>query len=238
MSDLMQVWRDLVVANRICAREGLMDAYGHVSARRPENPRRYLLSRSRSPEVVTIDDIMEYEQDGRPVDQKGRAIYAERFIHGGVYEARPDVHCVIHNHAYEVIPFGVTGTPIKPLLHSAARIGGEVPTWDIADKFGDTNLLVVNMEQGRDLAKCLGNRPTALMRGHGCVVCGPSIRGTVLTAIYLMVNARLQTEAMRMGEIRYLSAGEIAARLREEQGDLGYHRAWEYLRSRAGCLDM
>jgi ribulose-5-phosphate 4-epimerase/fuculose-1-phosphate aldolase len=236
MNELLEYWRELVVANRILAREGVVDAYGHVSVRHPDDPQRYLMSRSRSPELVTLDDIMEFTLDGQPIDGRDRSVYAERFIHAGVYEARPDVKSVVHSHAYEVIPFGVTATPIRPLLHTASRIGAEVPTWDIRDRFGDTNLLVVNMGQARDLARSLGNRAAALMRGHGCVVCGSSVRQAVMTAIYLRINARLQMQAMRMGEVRYLSPGEIAAR--ENSGDVGFVRSWEYLRVRAGCTDL
>ncbi len=239
MSSLIEVVRDLVIANRILAREEVVDAFGHISVRHPDDPNRYLLSRARSPELVTFDDIMEFTLKGEPLDQRGREIFAERAIHGALYEARPDVISVVHNHSFEVIPFSVTGTPIRPLLHTASRLGAEIPLWDIADKFGDaTNLLVTTMEQGHDLANALGDRVAALMRGHGCVVVGPSIRAAVISAVYLQINARLQSDAMRMGKVRYLSAGEIDSFTSRRIGDFHGGRAWEWLVTRAGCTDL
>ena len=101
------VLRDLVIANRILAHEGVVDAYGHISVRHPERSDRFFLSGSRSPELVTLDDIIEYDLDCNPIDLRGRAQYTERPIHGGIYRKRPDVISVVHNHAYEVIPFTV-----------------------------------------------------------------------------------------------------------------------------------
>ena len=149
---------DLVIANRILANEGVVDAFGHVSIRNPENLDRYFQSRSRAPELVTADDLMEFNLAGDALDLQGRTPYSERMIHGAIYEARPEINAVIHNHAYEVIPFGVTGVPLRPIMHACGVIGSDIPTWDIRDKFGETNHLVVNMDQGRDLASCLGGR--------------------------------------------------------------------------------
>ena len=120
MSDYTTCLQDLVIANRILAHENVVDAYGHVSVRHPDNPQRFLLSRSRSPELVTLDDIMEFTLDGDAVDQQDRAIYSERFIHGAVYESREDVQAVVHNHSLAVIPFSITNTPIRPVVHVAA----------------------------------------------------------------------------------------------------------------------
>lgn len=233
MEDLDALIRKLVVANRILAAEGVVDAFGHISVRHPSHPGRYLLSRSRSPELVQVDDIMEFEMDGTAVDLRGRTPYLERFIHGSVFLARPDVVSVVHSHSYEIIPFGVSKTPLRPIFHSAGRIGSPVPVWDIRDKFGDTKMMVENMEHGRDLCSCLGNCAVALMRGHGCVVTAPSIEDAVLTAIYLRVNARLQMDAMRMGEVNYLSPGEVLINSQQKDRRVGNARAWEYLCSRA-----
>ena len=180
MSDVDGQLEDLVTANRILAREDVVDAYGHVSIRHPKNPDRYFLSRSRAPELVEAGDLMEYTLEGEPVDQRGRALYSERPIHGGVYEARPEVMAVVHNHSQPVVPFGVTGTPLRPVFHLAAFIGDDIPVWDIRDNFGDTNLLVTTIEQGRNLAAALGPRRVALMRGHGCVVTGRSLKEAVM----------------------------------------------------------
>ncbi len=239
MNELIDCLRHLVTANRILAREGVVDAFGHISVRTPGAPDRFILSRSRSPELVTLDDLLEFGLDGEPIEADGPTPYAERYIHAAIYEARPEIHSVVHNHAHDVIPFGVTGVKLRPMFHTAARMGAEIPVWDIADEFGDTNLLVVNMDQGRDLAKSLGDNRVVLMRGHGCAIAGDSIHSAVSGSIYTQVNARLQMQAMRMGEVRYLSPGEIEVHRTSTYGaTAGRDRAWEYLRRRAGCDDI
>ena len=233
MSDVAEVIKKLVLANRILAAEGVVDAFGHISVRHPGRADRYLLSCSRSPELVKAADIMEFEMDGTPVDAKGRSPYLERFIHGSVYLARPDVMSVMHNHSYEIIPFGVSKIPLRPIFHSAGRLGYRIPVWDVRHKFGDSDMLVTDMERGGDLVECLGKNVVALMRGHGCVVTGHTLETTVLTSIYLRVNARLQREAMQMGEVTYLSPGEIDRSSQSAKPAVGDSRAWEYLCSRA-----
>ena len=227
------VLRDLVIANRILAHEDVVDAYGHISVRHPERPDRFFLSGSRSPELVTPDDIIEYDLDCNPVDLRGRTQYTERPIHGAIYRKRPDVMSVVHNHAYEVIPFTVAqGVKLRPLLHTASGIGTEIPVWDIRDRFGDTNLLVTTMAQGDDLAETLGANRVALMRGHGAAVAAQSIQDTVHTSVFLKVNAQIQAEAMRMAaDVIYLSDGEVAAM---QKARTGHGRAWEYWARRAG----
>lgn len=236
MAELKIITETLVIANRILACEGVVDAYGHISARHPEDPDRYLLARSRSPELVEMSDILEFSLDGRAVLDNPPPVYAERAIHGAIYEARPDVMAVVHNHSYDVIPFSVTPVPLRPVFHVGGRIGAHIPVWDIRNKFGDTNLLVVNMEQGRDLAACLGENRVVLMRGHGCCVAGTSIQDATMTAIYVQVNARIQMDAMRLGEVIYLSPGEVAARPDPETdaARVGRDRVWEYLCRRSG----
>ncbi|HEX9463749.1 MAG TPA: class II aldolase/adducin family protein [Alphaproteobacteria bacterium] len=240
---LEQAIRDVVVANRILANEDVIDAYGHVSIRHPLNPERYLLAWSRSPEFVGPMDIVEYTLDGKPATDDRRPPYRERFIHGAIYEARPDIQSVVHAHAEDVLPFGITPVPLRPVIHSGSFIGANVPVWDIADQFGDqTNLLVSNMAQGRDLAKCLGGNAVALMRGHGFAAAGRSLIDVVRVSVYLPRNARVQMAAMKMGEVKYLAQGEIDAR----SAAGGYYmpntpetmRAWEYWARRAGCGDM
>jgi ribulose-5-phosphate 4-epimerase/fuculose-1-phosphate aldolase len=238
MSELDRVIADLVIANRILAREGVVDAFGHVSVRHPERPDRYIMSRSRAPELVTADDLMVFELDGTPVDPKGRQPYAERAIHSGLYEARSDVMSVVHNHSYDVIPFSVTRAQLRPMIHVAAPMGANVPVWDIRDKFGDGDMLVVTPEQGRDLAQAVGQGAVALMRGHGCVVVGATIKHAVMTAVYTQVNARLQIEAMRLGEPKFLTAGEIEAKTKRQSTPLAGDRAWDWWRARAGVGDL
>src|SRR2546425_12910949 len=166
MSDLDRIVRELVIANRILANENIVDAYGHVSHRHPSDPGRYLLARSVAPELVERGDIVEFTLDGLPTREEKRALYLERFIHGAIYEARPDVMAVVHAHAEAVLPVTGTKTPLRPVIHSGSFMGADVPVWDIADRFGDTNLLVTHMAHGRDLARCLGRNNVALVRGH------------------------------------------------------------------------
>ena len=227
------VIEDLVTANRILANEGIVDSFGHVSVRHPERKDRYLLSRARAPERIEPADIMEFTLDGDPIEAKGRRPYLERFIHGAIYEARPDVMSVVHNHSPSTIPFGITGQKMKPLLHMCASIGHSVPLWDSHDEFGDTALLVSDMKMGRDLTKLLGKGRTALMRGHGAVVAGFSMRHAVYVSIYLELNAKLQMQSMPMGKIKFLYKGEVDAVI-ARTGPYGINRAWENWCGRAG----
>jgi len=227
--------KQLVAANRILAKEQVVDAFGHISLRHPEHPHHYILSRSRAPELVELDDLMEFELDGEPIDKQGRTPYGERFIHGAVMEARPEINAVVHNHAYDVLPFGVTNTPIKPLIHTASVIGEHIPTWDIRDKFGDaTDMLVRNMEQGRDLTLALDGNTCILMRGHGAVIAGKTIKEAVVTSIYLMINARIQTVSLAMGNPVYLSPSEIKNMTDVQFSPLAMDRMWEAFCLRAG----
>src|SRR5438876_1285906 len=158
MIELDDALNELVIANRILANENVVDAYGHVSIRNPDKPERFFMAHMlATPEIVERTDILEFGLDGELVSDS-RTPSIERFIHGGIYEARPDVAAVVHAHAEDILPFGLTSaTLLKPVIHSGSFIGANVPIWDIADKFGDTNLLVANVEQGQDLAKCLGS---------------------------------------------------------------------------------
>jgi ribulose-5-phosphate 4-epimerase/fuculose-1-phosphate aldolase len=234
MTDLAEHKRRVAIANRILAREGVVDAYGHVSIRHPDRPDQYLLSCSRSPELVRPEDVMAFSLAGEPAGPETGRPYLERHIHGGVYEARPDVHAVVHNHAYDVIPFSLTGTEMRPATHVAAVIGESVTVWDIRDRFGDTDLLVRNMDHGRDLAAGLGDRAAILMRGHGATVAGETLEEAVTAAIYLMVNARIVREAAALGEVTYLSPGEVERCRLTQLGDVTLSRVWEYLVARAG----
>lgn len=227
--------RDLVIANRILANEGVVDAFGHVSIRSPDNSARYFMSRSRAPELITADDLMEFTLDGEATDLQGRTLYGERMIHGAIYESRPEVNAVVHNHAYEVIPFGVTGVPLRPIMHCCAVIGSDIPTWDIRDKFGEGDHLVVNMDQGRDLVHCLGNRRVALMKRHGCVISGRSLREAVMTAVYLQVNAQLLLQSLQLGTPDYLTPFEVEKCTARQISPLALDRAWEYWCARAGA---
>ncbi len=226
MPKLANVIEEIVTANRVLATEGVVDSFGHVSARHPDNPQRFLLSRARAPDCIEADDIMEFTLEGEPVDANGRVPYLERFIHGGLYEARQDIHSVVHNHSPSVIPFGVTGKKLKPLLHMCANIGHDVPIWDSHDNFGDTALLVDSVAMGRDLAKAVGDGRTILMRGHGATVAAPNVRHAVFISVYLEGNAKLQMQAMAMGDITFLTAGEVD-KIIGRTGPYTINRAWE-----------
>ena len=184
------VIEDLVAANRILARHGVLDAWGHVSVRHPANPERYLLSRARAPALVSAEDIMEFDLDSNPVDPRDRRVFLERFIHGQAYRARPDVNAVVHSHSPTVIPFSVTGEPLKAISHIASFLVNEPPVWEIRDVGITQGLLVTNNTQGQSLAKTLGDKPVALMRGHGNVVVASDIRRVVHRALYTEVNAQ------------------------------------------------
>ncbi len=241
MNETDRLINDLVIANRILANENVCDAYGHVSIRNPHNPNTFFMARSLAPELVTPEDIVELDLEGNPVSDESRHLYLERFIHGGIFESRQDVMSVVHAHAEDILPFGIAdGTPLRPVIHSGSFIGANVPVWDIADRFGDTNLLVANVEQGRDLAKTLADNNVALMRGHGFTAAARSLIEVVRMSVYLPRNARALSAALRLGgEIKPLSQGEIDARNR------GYKpyspetwRAWEYWANKCGCGDM
>lgn len=227
------VIEDLVAANRILVAQGVLDAYGHVSIRHPSNPNRYLMARSLAPILVTAADIMEYDLDFNPIDPKGRTSVLERFIHGEIYKARPDVKAVIHSHSPAVIPFGITQVPMRPVYHQATFLYGGVPVWDIRDVAcpDASAMLVRNGCLGKSLAAALGNRPVVLMRGHGDVVAGPDVQMAVRYAIYTEVNARLQTIAISLGgPINYISAEEAAARAKAPSDPA---RAWELWKKQA-----
>lgn len=227
---------DLVAANRILVEHGVIDAYGHVSLRSPENPSRYFLARAIAPERVQLEDLIEYDLDSKVVDEKAAALESvrERYIHGEVYKRRPDVMAVVHNHSPTVVPFSVTNVGIKPLFHMAGFIGEEgLPNFEIRDFEKGTDLLVKTPQLGRALAGVLGARPAALMRGHGAVVVGPTLRHAVGRSIYLEVNARMQLQAMFLagsgGKIAWIDEAESQACMLVQN----YNRAWPMWRDKA-----
>jgi ribulose-5-phosphate 4-epimerase/fuculose-1-phosphate aldolase len=220
---------DLVVANRILADRGIIDAYGHVSMRHPNNPGRYLLARSLSPGLVTADDIMEFDLDSNPVDRRGRALFVERFIHGEIYKARPDVMAVIHTHSTGVIPFSVTQRELKPIFHNASFLHVGVPVWESRDGFGATKMLVNDGKLGASLAATLGDKPVALMRGHGDVVVGRNVRVATLRAVYTDENAKMLAIALSLGgPVNTVSPAEGALRDKDPSDPT---RTWELWRA-------
>ena len=203
---------DLVVANHILVNEGVLDGFGHISVRDDQNPERFLIARSMAPALVRADDILACDLDGHVHDTQDRRTYVERFIHSEIYRARPDVMAVIHSHSPAVIPFGVTGARLRPICHMSGFLGAVTPVFEIRHSAGEgTDLLVRNQALGKALADVLGSSAVALMRGHGSVTVGTSIKQVVFRGIYTESNARLQGQAMALGEVEYLSEGEAVA---------------------------
>jgi ribulose-5-phosphate 4-epimerase/fuculose-1-phosphate aldolase len=227
-----QLIEDLVAANRILADQGVLDGWGHVSVRHPRDPNRYLLSRSRAPELVSADDIMEFDLGSNAIDQRGRPLYTERFIHGEIYKTRPDVMAVVHTHAPALIPFGITKVPLKPVYHRSAFVSAGIPVFEIRERAGMTDMLIRDQALGRALAEALGNHPAALMRGHGAVIVAPSIQRVVGRSIFLLLNATLQMQAAALGgPVTYLDPEE-AGKIEAREG-YGLGRAWEAWKRKA-----
>ena len=224
---------NLVAAYRILAQQGVLDGFGHVSARHSRAPNRFIMSRSLAPELVTAGDLVEFDLDGNAVDAKGRALYSERFIHAEIYRGRSDVQAVVHNHAQSLIPFGVTTVPLRPMYHMASFIGNGVPVFDIQKSFGMTDMLVSDSAKGRALAQVLGDRTCVLMRGHGVAVVGPTIQHAVGRSVYLEINARVQIQAMALGgSVTYLDPQE-AQKMMDAGENRGYERPWELWKAKA-----
>jgi len=222
-----------VLANHILAHHQIVDAFGHVSVRHNRNANRYLLTRQVAPALATADDVLEYDLDSNPVVATQRDQYKERFIHGEIYKARPDVNSVVHNHSPSVVPFSVTTVPMRPLFHMAAFVGQGVPNFEIRDAQKGTDLLVKTPYLGQALAKTLGKSPAALMRGHGSVTVGETLPRAVGRSVYLELSARMQLQAMAIagpgGKITYIDEEEIRASVPMQD----YNRAWPMWRAKA-----
>jgi len=222
---------DLVLANRILFDQGVVDGFGHVSARSPKDPNRYFLARSLAPALVTEADILEFTLDSEAVDPRGRALYTERFIHGEIYKRRPDVKAVVHSHSPSVIPFGISIVPLRPVYHMSSFLGTGAPVFEIRKVSGMTDMLVRNGVQGKALAETLADKTVALMRGHGSVAVGETIPQAVYRGVYTELNARLQAEALRLGgPITYLEPEEAEKATATNNAALG--RAWELWKKR------
>lgn len=224
----------LVLANRILARENVIDDFGHVSMRNPVNPERYFISRSRSPALVTKGDLMEFTLDGELIGDDHRRPYAERHIHGAIYSQRPDVNAVTHHHARSVVPFTVNRVSLRPMFHMSAVVGKEISYWDSLDEFGDTNMLVDSLPMGHSLARALGQNRVALLRGHGCVCAAHDIKAVIMVSIGLRDNAELIQATRQMGEVIHLTDGEIDKASAMMLSELPLARAWDYWVTRAG----
>jgi ribulose-5-phosphate 4-epimerase/fuculose-1-phosphate aldolase len=232
MPTLDEARSKLALANRILAHEGVLDAFGHVSVRHPSDPGRYLLARSRSPELIEPADILEFTLDSEPVMPPTGFLYGERVIHGCISQARPDVLAVCHHHSRAVLPFCISGIALQPVDHLGATMGAVIPFWDQRDEFGDTNLIVAKPEEGRSLARALGPHWVVLMRRHGATVVGLSLEEMVFRAVFSCRNAELQREAHMLGAVSPLTPVEIqkAGAFNVEPRPIS--RAWEYWSTR------
>jgi ribulose-5-phosphate 4-epimerase/fuculose-1-phosphate aldolase len=203
---------DLAAASRILADQGVFDAAGHVSMRHPGHPERFLMSRSLAPQMITADDIMEFDIDSNPIDARGRNAFIERYLHGEIFRARPDVMAIAHSHSPSTIAFGLSNVPMRAMYHNAAFLAAGVPVFDIREKFGATDIVVSSGEKGAALAQVLADKPVGLLRAHGMVATGPSLPVAVFRAIFTVASASIQHQALALG-------GPVAA-LDAEEGRL------------------
>jgi ribulose-5-phosphate 4-epimerase/fuculose-1-phosphate aldolase len=222
---------DLAAASRILADQGVFDAAGHVSMRHPSHPERFLMSRSLAPQMITADDIMEFDIDSNPIDARGRNAFIERYLHGEIFRARPDVMAIAHSHSPSTIAFGLSNVPMRAMYHNAAFLAAGVPVFDIREKFGATDIVVSSPEKGAALAQVLADKPVALLRAHGMVATGPSLPVAVFRAIFTVTSANIQHQALALG-------GPVAA-LDVEEGRLAdvvnvqtVGRAWDLWKKR------
>jgi ribulose-5-phosphate 4-epimerase/fuculose-1-phosphate aldolase len=224
---------DLVIASRTLAEHGVIDAYGHATVRSGADPQRYLMARNLAPELVTEEDILEFDLDSNAIDAQGRAVYQERFIHGEIYKARPDVMAIVHNHSPSVVPFACTGCEMRPIFHMSAFIGLGVPNWDIRDAQQGTDMLVKTPYLGAHLAKRLGRHPAVLMRGHGSTVVAENLQRAVGRTIYLEMNARMQYQSIVLagerGHVVYMDDAEVQANVSWQN----YERSWNLWKTKA-----
>lgn len=234
-SELDEVLSELVLANRILAKEAILDGFGHVSVRAPDNADNYFLSRARAPELVEPADVVRFTLDGDALGGRTDSFYSERVIHGEIYRARPDVMAVCHNHAEAILPFCVAGAALEPVFHLGAVIGETVPLWDSQDEFGDTSLLVTRPEEGKSIARALDDGYVVLMRGHGATVAGRTLRELVFRCIYMAANAAIQWRAASLGGHRRLTAGETRLAGDANLRPFGIDRAWERWKMRASA---
>jgi ribulose-5-phosphate 4-epimerase/fuculose-1-phosphate aldolase len=225
----------LVVANRILYQQGVVDGFGHVSVRHDKSLGLFLLARNMAPGLVRREDIITFDLDGAALDAEGRRVYLERYIHGEIYRARPDVRAIVHSHSPNVIPFGVTAQTLRPVFHMSGFLGEGAGLFEIREVAGDSDMLISDRRLGKALAASLGARSTVLMRGHGSTVVGGSIEQAVYRAIYAEVNAKLQLQAVTLGEVTYLNEREAAKAAAINDTQLG--RTWELWLRQVGTVE-
>lgn len=217
---------DIAIGSRICATEDVFDAYGHLSVRHPNAPDRFLMTRSMPPALAKSDDVVELDLESNGCAGNTKPLFLERFIHGEIYKTRPDVNAIVHSHSLSVVPFTVSDEPMHAMFHTAAHVAAGAPIFDIADEFGETDMLVSDRAKGAALARSLGDKSVCLMRGHGSVVVGPSLQHAVMRAVYTEINAKLQLHAKLLGKrVKPLSVRE--GELADAVNLVGVGRPWE-----------
>jgi ribulose-5-phosphate 4-epimerase/fuculose-1-phosphate aldolase len=191
---------DLVLAYGILVNEAVLDSFGHISARSAANPDRFLLPRAMPPSIVAAEDVLEFSvETSQPIDPRGRRVNGERYLHGEIYKARPDVSAIVHSHSQAVIPFSITSVPLRPVIVQAGFMPLQIPNFEIRESRGNgRGMQITDPGRGAALAKTLGDSPLAIMRGHGNVVVGSSVKQATVFAAYTDINARMQAQAMQL----------------------------------------
>ena len=217
----------LVTANHILYRQGVVDAFGHVSVRHNERDDRFFLARNKAPGDIEFADILEFGMDGEPAVETSEKLYLERFLHSEIYKLRPDVNSIVHSHSHHIVPYSVAkDAPLRPVFHMAGFLGNAAPVFEIRDEFGDsTDLLIRDAERGRALATSIGKHAIVLMRGHGSTVIADTIEKAVYRAVYAELNARLQMAASSLGEVTFLTATEAEECMRVNEAQVA--RPWD-----------
>ncbi|OMP67226.1 class II aldolase/adducin family protein [Domibacillus epiphyticus] len=219
---------ELVKANKILYNENvLFEAFGHISVRNPENPNEFLLSRSLAPMSVEYEDVFTYDLEGNCLTDSDKKSYAERVIHSEIYKQNPEVHSICHNHAQALMPFTVVDIPYKPLSHYGAMFYEGVPVYDDYDV--SDGMLIRNKQEGERVARCLGNKRALLLRGHGVIVTGESLRKCVMNSIFMVIDAENQYNSLKIGKPKYLSYEEARACDQKTWNmDISQERAWNF----------
>lgn len=222
---------ELVTAYRILLNEQVLDSFGHVSVRSVTDPGRFFMPRAMPPSLVTSADVLEYRvADSQPTDQRGRRVNGERYLHGEIYKVRPDVQAVIHSHSQAVIPFSLTGVPLRPVIVQAGFMPPEIPNFEVRDarSNGERGMQITDARRGAALAETLGSGPVALLRGHGNVVVGTSIKQATVFAVYTDINARMQLAALQIDRnIAVLDEPELFG-----PTEFDINRPWESFKQR------
>jgi ribulose-5-phosphate 4-epimerase/fuculose-1-phosphate aldolase len=221
---------DLIIATRILVNEHVINGFGHVSVRDPNRSDRYFMTRDNFGKTDVEDYIVELDLDSNSCKPDGLKLSLERFIHGEIYRARPDVNAIVHTHSPALIPFSISKTPLQPLYHMCGFLAAGAPIFDIQHEHGITNMLIQNSELGRSLASSLGKSAVVLMRGHGATIVGSSVKEAVFRAIYATINAHLQPIAMQLGEPKFLSYEEAVKT--DELHHAVLDRPWDYWKSK------